>query len=104
MGEMLGETGESDPLAVFALRLDPPDEGAERRFGFFGEPPEVKDGYGELECRLETKELFGEPMVGMSFRTRPVSLLRSSVPLRPWSCRYFGRVSWVVAASRARGE
>lgn len=104
VGETLGETGESDPLAVFALRLDPPDEGAERRFGFFGEPPALKEGYGESKCRFETKELLGEPMVGTSFRTRPVSLLRSSVPLRPWSCRNFGRVSWVVAASRTRGE
>lgn len=27
----VGETGDSDPLAVFALRRDPADEGAERR-------------------------------------------------------------------------
>ncbi|KAJ4387878.1 hypothetical protein N0V93_008481 [Gnomoniopsis smithogilvyi] len=38
VGEKLGETGDSDPLAVFALRLEPPDEGAESRFGFLGDP------------------------------------------------------------------
>lgn len=89
---------------MLALRLEPPDEGAESKFGFFGEPPELRDGYGESECKFETKELLGEPRVGTSFKTRPVSLLRSSVPLRPWSCRYFGLVKCVVAASRARGE
>lgn len=93
VGERFGEIGDSDPLAVFALRLEPPDEGAESRFGFFGEPPELRDGYGESKCKLETKELLGEPRVGTSFKTRPESLLRSSVPLRPWSCRYFGLVN-----------
>lgn len=41
VGEWPGETGDSGPLAVFALRLGAPDECAERRLGLLG------DGYGE---------------------------------------------------------
>lgn len=37
VGEPGGETGDRAPLAVFALRLEPPDVGAESRFGLFGE-------------------------------------------------------------------
>lgn len=37
VGEWFGEMGDSDPLAVFALRLEPADEGAESRCGLFEE-------------------------------------------------------------------
>lgn len=36
VGEAPGETGDSGPLAVFALLLEPPEEGAESKFGLFG--------------------------------------------------------------------
>lgn len=36
VGEPRGETGESGPLAVFALRLEPADEGADKKLGFCG--------------------------------------------------------------------
>lgn len=36
VGEPRGETGDSGPLAVLALRLDPADEGADSKFGFGG--------------------------------------------------------------------
>lgn len=36
VGEPRGETGESGPLAVLARRLDPADEGADSKLGFWG--------------------------------------------------------------------
>lgn len=36
VGEPAGETGESGPLAVLALLLEPADEGAESRLGLLG--------------------------------------------------------------------
>lgn len=36
VGEPRDETGESGPLAVFALRLEPADEGADKKFWFCG--------------------------------------------------------------------
>lgn len=36
VGDPAGETGESGPLAVFALLREPAEEGAESRLGLFG--------------------------------------------------------------------
>lgn len=101
VGEPAGETlGESGPLAVFALRLGPPGDGAESKLGLLVMFAVFMLGYRESAWKLLMRELLGESMLGTSFRTMPLSLVMSSVPL----CSSLGRANCDVAASMARGE